>query len=144
MKSAVFATGFEPTFERSRVTGWLSWDKAQDEWMRLDDRRRAGELPHVKFLEVRSSDDPKYNGLPYRPWDALPESERPQWVKLSRTDREHLLDIGRKAGDLQSAHDEMFDELMNDPEWSHLPAVTISDYTWAAARFCFPQEAKYL
>jgi len=140
MKHAVFATDLE--HNRCRVSRWIDWGAAQDEWTRLNDRRTAGEIPHVKFFEVRSADDPKYNGLPFYPWEALPVEERPQWVKLSRPSRARLLDIGRKAGSLQDAADAMFTELCNDPEWSHLTAVTISDYTWAAANFCYPHEAR--
>ena len=136
MRHAVFATEAEGLI-RSRVTGWVDWNAAQDVWTALDDRRRAGELPLVKFFEVRSQDDPAYNGLAYEPWNAVPVEERPQWVKLTRGDRARLLDI-------ESAADAMFTELAADGEWSHLAAVTISDYAWAAARFCFPQEAKYL
>lgn len=141
-RCAVFVTS--PELNRSRVTRWLDWNSAQDEWERLDNRRRAGELPHVKFLEVRSKDDPNYNAVEYEPWLALPIEERPPWVKLDRPSRDRLLDIGRRAGDLESAGDAMFTELMNSSsEWEHLEAVTISDYAWAAARFCFPREARY-
>lgn len=65
------------------------------------------------------------------------------YVKLSRRERERLLRIGRDAGDMESAADAMFTELCADARWEHLEAVTISDYTWAAAKFCYPQEAKY-
>lgn len=141
-KCAVFATSWE--LRRSRSTRWLSWGDAQDEWERLDDLRRAGKLDGVKFLEVRSADDPKYNTSPYEPWAVLTDEEKPTWVKLDRVERETLLALGRKAGDLDSAASAMLDELLADGRWEHLEAVTISDYAWAAARFCFPQEAKYL
>lgn len=36
----------------------LSWSDAQDEWKRLDDARRAGNLPNVAYLVVRSEADP--------------------------------------------------------------------------------------
>jgi len=143
MKHAVFATSPAPEHRRVRVTRWLEWGAATDEWTRLDDRRRAGEMPHVKHFEVRSSDDPRYAALDYEPWEALPVEERPKWVKLDRPHREALLALGRQAGDLQAAADVMFDSLAQDPEWSHLEAVTISDYTWAAAHFCFPHESRY-
>jgi hypothetical protein len=139
MRHAVFATS--PEHFRSRVTRWLDLNAAHDEWERLNERRIAGELPHVKFVEVRSSDDPKYNALPFQPWDALPVEERPQWVKLDRPGRERLLAIGRRAGSFHDAADAMLSELLYDPQWSHLEAVTISDYAWAAAAFCFPREA---
>lgn len=141
-KHAVFATA--PDFHRSRVSGWREWGAAQDEWERLDALRRDGSLPDIKFVEVRSSDDPKYNTAPYEPWVALTAEERPTWVKLDRTERQHLLSIGRAAGDLEGAADAMFTELCKDGRWSHLEAVTISDYTWAAANFCFPHESRYL
>ena len=67
----------------------------------------------------------------------------PTYVSLTRNERERLLDVGRKAGNLQDAADAMFTELCADPRWEHLEAVTISDYTWSAARFCFPAEARY-
>jgi len=139
-KHAVFATS--PELRRVRVSRWMEWGAATDEWTRLDDRRRANEMPHVRHFEVRSSDDPSYRGLDYEPWQALPVEERPQWVKLSRDARESLLAVGRRAGSLQDAADAMFDVLIHDSEWSHLAAVTISDYTWAAAQFCFPHESK--
>jgi hypothetical protein len=44
---------------------------------------------------------------------------------------------------MESAADAMFTELCSWPEWTHLEAVVISDYTWAAAKFCFPNEARY-
>jgi len=68
---------------------------------------------------------------------------QPAYVSLSRHERERLLNIGRAAGDMQSAADAMFTELTGDPRWEHLEAVVISDYTWAAAKFCYPQEARY-
>lgn len=64
-------------------------------------------------------------------------------VKLNRVERSKLLDIGRAAGDMESAADAMFTELCSREEWEHLEAVVISDYTWAAAKFCYPQEARY-
>jgi hypothetical protein len=138
----VFST--DQTGVRSRASRWLAWGEAQDEWSRLDDLRRAGELPEVKFLSVRSADDPQWNMTPYEPWAVLTSSQRPKAVSLDRAERARLLDIGRAAGGLQDAHDAMFSELVSDGRWAHLPAVDISDYTWAAARFCFPQEAKWL
>jgi hypothetical protein len=68
---------------------------------------------------------------------------KPTYVKLNRVERARLLDIGRREDSLENAADAMFTELAGDPKWEHLEAVVISDYTWAAARFCFPQEAKY-
>jgi hypothetical protein len=141
-KHAVFAT--DQRTRRTRVSGWLDWGKAQDEWERLDDLRRAGEFSDTRFFSVRSSDDAQWNGSPFEPWHAFTDEEKPTWVKLDRTERQHLLAVGRAAGDLESAADVMFSELMKDGRWEHLEAVTVSDYTWAAARFCFPQEAKYL
>lgn len=151
---AVFAT--DHSLQRSRVTRWLDWDAAQAEWERLDDMRRDGRFSgetlgesyrdagsSPKFFEVRSKDDPNYNSVAYEPWVALPDDQKPTWVKLSRSGREALLKVGRDAGYLDAAADAMFSELMNDPEWWHLDAITISDYAWAAARFCFPREARY-
>lgn len=140
MKHAVFAT--TPDLHRCRVTRWLEWGAAQDAWTALDNRRRAGEMPHLKFVEVRSQDDPRYRDLPYEDWNAVPESERPQWVTLTRGARQDLLAVGRKAGGLQDAADAMFDVLVHDDRWAHLSAVTISDYTWAAAHFAFPHESR--
>src|SRR5262245_39098747 len=140
-RHAVFTTTTD--LHRSRSTRWLAWDAAQDEWERLDDLRRAGKLDEVKFVEVRSQDDPRYRDLPYEPYRVLTAEERPTWVKLDRAERAHLLAIGRRCGGLDEAASTMFDELLKDGRWEHLPAVDISDYAWAAARFCFPQEAKY-
>lgn len=140
MKHAVFAT--DHALRRFRVSPWLDWGKAQDAWEAID--RKRPELTDVKFVEVRSQDDPKYRLRPYAPWLALPDAEKPEWVSLDRVERSRLLDIGRAAGDLESAADAMFTELCSDSRWAHLAAVTISDYTWAAARFCFPREAQYL
>lgn len=61
-------------------------------------------------------------------------------VKLSRDERERLLDVGRAAGGLEFAKDAMMDELLGDPRWQHLEAEELSDYAWAAAKFCFPRE----
>ena len=68
---------------------------------------------------------------------------KPEYVKLDRTERRRLLDVGRAAGDMESAADAMFTELCADERWEHLDAVVISDYTWAAAKFCYPHEARY-
>jgi hypothetical protein len=68
---------------------------------------------------------------------------KPEFVSLDRVQRSRLLGIGRAAGDMESAADAMFTELCSWPEWTHLEAVVISDYTWAAAKFCFPNEARY-
>lgn len=64
-------------------------------------------------------------------------------VKLDRPERERLLDIGRAAGDLYSAKDAMFTELLADERFEHLDPVVVSDYAYAAAKFCFPAETKY-
>jgi hypothetical protein len=137
----IFATDHNLT--RARVSKAMTWDKAQDEWERLDNLRREGALPNVKFLEVRSADDPKYAGLPFQPWLVLTAAEKPKWVKLSRSERSHILEIGRTAGGLDDASHAIFTELAADPRWEHLDAVDISDYAWAAARFCYPREAHY-
>jgi len=55
---AVFATTHQ--HERVRVSDALGWREAQREWQRLDLLRLAGLMPHVKHLEVRSTDDPGY------------------------------------------------------------------------------------
>lgn len=150
MRCAVFAT--EDDLRRTRVTRWLDWDAAQDEWTRLDDLRRAGgftrerfgdRLPAVRFFEVRSQDDPKYNELQYEPWVALTDDEKPQWVKLDKTERQAMVELGRKQYGLDDAHDAVFSRLMDDPRWYHLEAVDVSDYAQGVARFCFPSEAKY-
>lgn len=59
---AVFGAKADGT--RFRVSDNLTWGAAQLEWNRLDELRRAGYLPHVRFFEVRSTDDPKYADLP--------------------------------------------------------------------------------
>jgi hypothetical protein len=68
---------------------------------------------------------------------------KPTYVSLPRHERERLLDIGRAADCMEAAADAMFTELCGDPRWEHLEAAVISDYTWAAAKFCFPQEARW-
>lgn len=70
-------------------------------------------------------------------------TDRPEFVSLTRPERERLLRIGRREDSLENAADAMFTELVGDPRWEHLEAVVISEYTWAAARFCFPGEAQY-
>lgn len=140
-RHAVFATSHD--LRRARVSNWLGWNTAQDEWERLDDLRRAGELPDVKFLEVRSMDDPNYRSAPHEPWMSYTADEKPKWVKLDRAERAALLELGRKQSCLDEASDVMFDALFSDPRWEHLPAVDVSDYAHAAARFCFPHEARY-
>ena len=138
MRHAVFAD------RTSRVTVWSDWNRAQDEWARLDAQRGKRGGLDVRFFEVRSSDDPKFKGLPYEPWVALPVHFRPKYVKLSRPARDRLIKLGREAGGRDGAADAIMTELLGNPQWSHLEAVVISDYAWAAANFCFPQEAKYL
>lgn len=58
---AVF--GLDAEGKKFRVSEDLTWNQAQREWTRLDDLRRAGYLPHVRFFEVRSTDDPRYADL---------------------------------------------------------------------------------
>lgn len=67
---------------------------------------------------------------------------RAEYLKLDKTERGWLLDIGRKAGDLESAKDAMFDELLADVRFEHLDVIELSSYAWAAAKFCFPREAR--
>lgn len=67
---------------------------------------------------------------------------KPTYVTLDKPERELMLEIGRRAGDLYSAKDAIFNELLSDPRWEHLEAEVISDYAWAAARWCFPQESR--
>lgn len=129
---------------RARVSRYSDWMTAQNEWERLDDMRRDGRMSGVKFLEVRSGDDPKYNTLPMEPWHVLADDQKPTSVKLERSQRERLLRLGREQHDITAAADAMFTEVAADSRWEHLEAVVISDYTWAAARFCFPKEAQYL
>jgi hypothetical protein len=62
-------------------------------------------------------------------------------VKLSRRERDALLTQGRRAGDIDGAADVISGALFDDLRFAHLPATVISDYAWAAARFCFPREA---
>ncbi len=59
---AVFATTH--SLRRVRVEAPASWGTAQDQWLKLDDARREGYFPHVKFFEVRSMDDPGYKDAP--------------------------------------------------------------------------------
>lgn len=131
---AVFAN------KRTRVSNWTTWDAAQDLWSKLDDERRAGNYPHARFFEVRAKGDPVYSKLPKAD---LATYKKLDYVKLSRSEREHLLSVGRAEGDLDSASDAMFTALVNDERWEHLDAVTVSEYAHAAARFCFPQESKW-
>jgi len=128
-----------------RVSAALSWDKAQELFEKLDDERRADGnarpgTDSYLYYEVRSLDDPAYKALPF-----LDLSTRKlDHVRLSRPERERLLDIGRRAGGRDDAADAIMSELLCDPHWAHLEAIVISDYAWAAANFCFPQEARYL
>lgn len=123
-----------------RVSAALTWDRAQDLWTKLDDERRANGQVRETYYEVRSLDDPNYSGLPYLDLART----KLDHVKLSRPERSRLLDIGRRAGDRDAAADAIFTELCGAAEWDHLDATVISDYAWAAANFCFPQEARYL
>lgn len=65
---------------------------------------------------------------------------RLDYVKLDRVERETLLDLGRRAGSLEAAKAAMFSELLTDARFEHLDPVELSDYAWAAAKFCFPRE----
>jgi hypothetical protein len=51
-----------------RTTATWTWRGAQRLWQELDDRRRAGEFPHVKFFVVRSVDDPQWNSASGPKW----------------------------------------------------------------------------
>lgn len=64
-------------------------------------------------------------------------------VKLTRQERKTLLRVGRKAGDIDSASEAMAGVLFDDVRFEHLAATVISDYAWAAARFCFPADARW-
>lgn len=52
------------TGDKRRLTDPLTWDAAQHEWLQLDDDRRAGRYPHIRYFEVRSMGDPGYRDLP--------------------------------------------------------------------------------
>ncbi len=59
---AVFATTYDHKIVR--VSDPSDWDGAQYEWKKLDALRPAGRMPHVRYFEVRSMDDPKYKNAP--------------------------------------------------------------------------------
>lgn len=40
-----------------------TWNEAQARWLELDDARRAGRAPHVRYFAVRSTDDPQWSGI---------------------------------------------------------------------------------
>lgn len=115
---------------RARVTVALPWDRAQAAFERL-----TADDPDSTY-EVRSLADPAFASLPF----VDPDARKLGYVKLSRPEREHLLNQGRRAGDLLAAKDVMLDALLADPRWEHLEAEVVSDYAYAAAKFCFPQE----
>jgi len=101
-----------------------------------DKRGPNGEYLHQTSLALGGG----FRRLPAPEPEPTPDPELPKFVKLDKIEREDLLEIGRRAGDLESAKDAMFDQLINDPRWEHLDAVEISDYAWAAARWAFPRE----
>lgn len=140
-KHAVFATDHDGN--RHRVSAWLSWGAAQDEWTRLDDLRRAGELQDVRFFGVRSSDDPGYNRAPRSPWLTQTAAQRPDCVKLDRTERQHVVELARGTAGMDEAADVVFTHLLGQARWSHLEATVVSDYAWGVARFAFPREARF-
>lgn len=115
------------TTKRERATSWMSFADAtalfQMRYSKLRDR-----------FVVRSNADPRYSD-----WPNPAESPR-AYVKLSRDERERLLDKGRAEHDLEGAKDVMLDELLSMSCFEHLPVEDVSDYAWAAARFCFPRE----
>jgi hypothetical protein len=60
---AVFAT--TPDHQRVLVSDHTpSYGVALGSWKRMDDLRLDGRFPHVKFFEVRSTDDPGYADAP--------------------------------------------------------------------------------
>jgi len=64
---AVFATLED--FTKVRVSDFATWDRAQNVWRQMDDRRRdrskPGQYPDVRHFEVRSAADPNYAHLPF-------------------------------------------------------------------------------
>lgn len=108
-----------------RHSSWLTWDAAQEAFSKFEGDNYV----------VRSSADPNFANAPVVVTEAT-------YVKLTRDDREWLLITGRRAGSLEAAKDAMLDELLADPRFSHLPVEEVSDYAWAAAKFCFPTEWK--
>lgn len=59
------------TGERVRAFLPMGWKDAQDEWVRLDDRRRAGTINGFRFFAVRSLDDPDYASAPKTLYDLV-------------------------------------------------------------------------
>lgn len=107
-----------------RVSPWVSLPTADRLYAEQGDPNTFG---------VRSRQDPRWANAPYAP----PKLDH---VRLDRVERSQLLDIGRKAGGLEAAKDAMFDELLADPRFEEIDVVEVSDYAWAAAKFCFPRE----
>lgn len=140
-KHAVFATDHQ--HRRYRVSRWLGWNEAQDEWTRLDDLRRTGALPQAKFYSVRSQHDPQWNDSPYQVWFGQTATERGDSVRLSRPERERLVEVAREAGSLDDGNSAVFTELLGDERWNHLDAVVLSEYAWNVARFAHPREAHW-
>lgn len=114
------------TETNERVSRWLHFAAASDLHT-----KQYGE-PRDRYV-VRSRQDPRYRDLPLR-------VVKLDHVKLDRVEREELLDLGRRAGDLESAKDAMLDELLSDPRFADIDVVEVSDYAFAAAKFCFPRE----
>lgn len=116
---------------RERLTTWMTWEDAQRAYA-------CGYTNGDRTLDrvVRSSVDPAWCGAEYR----VPAAQPAKRVRLTADERERLLALGRAAGDLEGAKDRMLNALCSDARFEHLPADELSDYAWAAAKFCYPRE----
>jgi hypothetical protein len=54
-----------------RVAHYMGWGKAIDEWDLLDRGIKAGFYPLLKFVCVRSFDDPQWNTARYRSMETV-------------------------------------------------------------------------
>lgn len=112
---------------RERITAWGTFEQSTEAYYRGD--RSVDRV-------VRSSVDPEWCGAEFR----QPAAQPAKYVKLTRDERERLLNVGRCAGCLEAAKDAMFDDLAADARFEHLDAEVLSDYAWSAAKFCYPRE----
>lgn len=82
---------------RVRVVGEQDYSSLVARWYDLDDRRRLGAFPDVRYFAIRAVDDPDWQGFPWRrpwTWDENTELNREHGVEPLRWGYVRRYDLG--------------------------------------------------